>query len=69
MYVSFWSGSMTPLTVTLKICIILQTKVEGKLLVMFRLKFLLQIFSQLCFHLQDLIKIVRLLLADVTIIG
>ena len=42
---------------------------EGELLVMFRITFLLQIYFQLCFCLQDFIHIVRLLLAAVSIYG
>ena len=34
---------------------------------MFSLTFLLQIFSKLCFHLKDLLKIIRLLLAALSV--
>ena len=43
--------------------------IEGELLVVFYLSTLLQIFSQLCFCLKDLIKIAILLLASVSIHG
>ena len=43
-------------------------KNEWELLVMFRITFLLQLFSHLCFSLHDFIKIVRLLLAPVSIV-
>ena len=42
---------------------------EGELLVMFCLTFFLQIFSQLCFCVQDIIKINRRLLVVVSING
>ena len=47
----------------------LRKYLEGELLVMFHKTFLIQVFSQLCFCLQDFIKIANLLFATVSIKG